>query len=300
MSTTSESSIAYDRLLESPTVIRDAGPPFDDLDADIIIRSSDGVDFLLYGIILAKASKVFKDMFSTPSTSLLSSGLNHHPEDDHKDGRPIIRLTENSHVLDMMFRLFYPVDRPKVTSISDIRLLLQALDKYLVDSLPETVEAILMDAVEREPQTICVIACRYDLTRVANAAAKLTLRDPLLYAGLCPSDDDLAYISAAKYRRILLYHQQCSERAAEAVQSLLWMDGRSIPSAVADGSPSPNGCTCSRGEKWAISSYDRKRGAPNISMYRGKTSLGDGTGRQAALAVRKDGCRLRALRKERP
>ena len=36
---------------EAPA-IRPAGPPFDDATADIVVRSSDGVDFRLYKVIL--------------------------------------------------------------------------------------------------------------------------------------------------------------------------------------------------------------------------------------------------------
>lgn len=264
------SSSGYDDQPDSPTLFHPAGSPFNDVDADLTIRSSDNVEFHVHKVILAKASRTFRDMFALPPPMYSSS---QHPEDDYKDGRLVVHLSENSSVLDMMFRLFYPVDSPKITSIVDIRAVLRALDKYLVDGFPETIENILMGGIEREPQTICVIACRYDLPKVANAAAKLTLRDLILYSGPYPSDEDLSYISAAKYRRLLLYHQQCSERAAAVVQSLLWMDGRSIPSAVEDGSSPPPGCTCSRGEKWAISRYGRKRGSPNgpaptISMYK--------------------------------
>lgn len=40
---------------------------FDDEDANIIVRSSDGVDFRLYKNVLAKASPVFRDMFTATS-----------------------------------------------------------------------------------------------------------------------------------------------------------------------------------------------------------------------------------------
>ncbi|KAI0255963.1 hypothetical protein BJV78DRAFT_1113987, partial [Lactifluus subvellereus] len=40
--------------------------PFDDADADIILRSSDQVNFHVYKVILSVASPFFKDMFSLP------------------------------------------------------------------------------------------------------------------------------------------------------------------------------------------------------------------------------------------
>ncbi|KAF8273062.1 hypothetical protein EI94DRAFT_1564704 [Lactarius quietus] len=42
------------------------GPPFDDADADIILRSSDQVDFHVYRVLLSKSSPFFKSIFSLP------------------------------------------------------------------------------------------------------------------------------------------------------------------------------------------------------------------------------------------
>ncbi|KAI0272559.1 hypothetical protein BC834DRAFT_857294 [Gloeopeniophorella convolvens] len=44
------------------TNVNDFGPPFDDADADIILRSTDNVDFRVYSVILSKASAVFRDL----------------------------------------------------------------------------------------------------------------------------------------------------------------------------------------------------------------------------------------------
>ena len=43
-----------------------AQPPFDKLSADVILRSSDRVDFRVHRTILVEASPVFSDMFSLP------------------------------------------------------------------------------------------------------------------------------------------------------------------------------------------------------------------------------------------
>ena len=71
------------------------GPPFDDDDADIILRSSDQVEFLVYKVILSKASPVFKTMFSLPQ-----------PATDI--ARPIVDLAENSKVLAAVLSAIYP------------------------------------------------------------------------------------------------------------------------------------------------------------------------------------------------
>ena len=44
-----------------------AKAPFDDLQADLILQSSDKVHFRVFKPILSIASPIFKDMFSIPS-----------------------------------------------------------------------------------------------------------------------------------------------------------------------------------------------------------------------------------------
>ena len=74
------------------------GPPFDDTDADIILRSSDRVDFMVYKVILSKASPVFKTLFSLPQP----------PMDTPQGSLPITDLAENSKVLAALLSVIYP------------------------------------------------------------------------------------------------------------------------------------------------------------------------------------------------
>jgi len=47
-------------------LISKAGPPFDRPDADIILRSTDGVEFHTFKSILSLASQFFNDMYEIP------------------------------------------------------------------------------------------------------------------------------------------------------------------------------------------------------------------------------------------
>ena len=47
----------------------DAGSPFNDTQADVIIRSADKVDFYMYSLDLRRASSVFKKMLDLPKMS---------------------------------------------------------------------------------------------------------------------------------------------------------------------------------------------------------------------------------------
>jgi hypothetical protein len=88
-----------DRALQGPA---SAGAPFDDAWADLILRSSDGVPFRVFKIILSLASPIFTDMFSIPP-----------PVSQQSDDQiPMVDLSEHSKVLDVALCHIYPIRSP--------------------------------------------------------------------------------------------------------------------------------------------------------------------------------------------
>lgn len=91
-------------LLRPPTCPRSSRllfepRPLDDIGADTILRSSDGVDFRVYRVVLSLASPIFKDMFR-----LLQPAS--------EPGVPVIPLAESSHTIDSFLRFFHPGGEP--------------------------------------------------------------------------------------------------------------------------------------------------------------------------------------------
>ena len=72
---------------------------FEAPDANIIIRSSDFVDFRVHKPVLAMASPVFKDLLSLPQPSGSES----------VDGLPVVQLSEDSELLNTLVSMLYPV-----------------------------------------------------------------------------------------------------------------------------------------------------------------------------------------------
>ena len=73
--------------------------PFDVPDANLIIRSSDYVDFRVHKPVLAMSSPFFKDLLSLPQ-----------PHDsDTVDGLPMIQFSEDSELLNCLFSMLYPL-----------------------------------------------------------------------------------------------------------------------------------------------------------------------------------------------
>lgn len=72
---------------------------FDVPDANLIIRSSDFVDFRVHKQVLAMASPVFKDLLSLPQP----------PDSESDDGLPVVNLFEDSELLHSLISIIYPV-----------------------------------------------------------------------------------------------------------------------------------------------------------------------------------------------
>jgi hypothetical protein len=72
---------------------------FDVPDANIIIRSSDLVDFRVHKSVLALASPFFRDLLSLPQPS----------DSESVDGLPMVELPEDSELLSCLVSFLYPV-----------------------------------------------------------------------------------------------------------------------------------------------------------------------------------------------
>jgi BTB/POZ domain len=79
-----------------------AEAPFDDPQADLILRSSDEVHFRVLKGTLSIASPIFADMFGVPSP----------PSKKHYDEIQVVSVSEDSTALDVILRHIYPVRSP--------------------------------------------------------------------------------------------------------------------------------------------------------------------------------------------
>jgi hypothetical protein len=82
--------------------------PSDASDANLVIRSSDLVNFKVHKSILAMASPFFKDLLSLPQP----------PDSESVDGLPVVRLSEDSELLSTLVSMLYPL-RPMIPDSYD-------------------------------------------------------------------------------------------------------------------------------------------------------------------------------------
>lgn len=120
---------------------------------------------------------------------------------------PTIPCSEPSSVLDPLLRFLYPVQDPSILSLDQLLPLLAAATKYDLSSLLITLRSILVSPLftQSDPLRVYAIASRFDLEHEAQIASKYTLSTNILDA---PLSDDLKFISAYAYHRLLDLHRR--------------------------------------------------------------------------------------------
>ncbi|KDQ56627.1 hypothetical protein JAAARDRAFT_101434, partial [Jaapia argillacea MUCL 33604] len=196
-----------------------ASSPFDDSDADIILRSSDNVDFRVHKLILKLHSAFFKTMFGLPQPPPVSQVLtldrstSRAIPSDHKDGLPLLRVTETSSCLHKLLRFCYShLDEPELQTLEDIRIVLDAALKYEMDTISKRMRHRLVDIryLKSNPIGVFAIGCHYRLRHEAITAARYTLRYPMLQS----PTKELGFITGLEFFHLLTYHKKCGELAS--------------------------------------------------------------------------------------
>ncbi|KAI0919320.1 hypothetical protein AcV5_002272 [Taiwanofungus camphoratus] len=185
--------------MESSPSTTTASAPFDKPNADVILRSSDNVDFHLHRVVLGLASDFFEDMFSLPHP-LSEKGHDVHPE----TGLPLVHVTEDSRTLDRLMRLCYPVKDPILEDASTVGDVLKAATKYQLEDVIARSRGLLSAFTSKDPLLVYAIACSLQLEPEAAAAARAYVRkDPEIpLDSYIPEMDNM---SAGSYYRLLRF-----------------------------------------------------------------------------------------------
>ena len=181
---------------------------FDAKDADIILLSGEkhnSTEFRVHRCILAAASPFFYDMFTLPQSE---------PLDDSQ--LPVIPVSEPSCTIDTLLRFIYPVQDPHIDSLEQLVPIITAAAKYDLTAVLTSLRTILVSPcfAKAEPLRVYAIASRFDFEEEAKIASKYTLNVNVLDA---PLSDDLKFISAYAYHRLLDLHRR---RVQAALQML--------------------------------------------------------------------------------
>lgn len=200
--------------------------------------------------MVSKASSVFKELLSLPQ-GVYSPGIQASIPDDTRDDLPVIRIPEETErSLILLLGLCYPGYHSDFRNVSDVKAALRIADKFQVHSVWK-VEPPLWRAMEHEPETVFLLACRCSMPDLSKAAAKLTLRQIKSVLDVAVSDAD-----AAAYLRLMRYHAECVRAAVQVTTNFDWINGSRIPCAIGE-TQKTGSCICPRITQWTAGYFNR-------------------------------------------
>ncbi|KAJ6556519.1 hypothetical protein DFH09DRAFT_1491005 [Mycena vulgaris] len=169
--------------------------PFDDPAGDVILRSSDGIDFHVHRLVLSLASPFFKQMFTLP-------------QPNGERGVPAILVSESALVLDRALRFWYP----GAMTLTELAEMLECLLlKYDIQSSIPFAQHQLRGYMEGD----------FDLALEATKSSlRLPMRTFKLGSGRRPH---LKYITGDTYHNLLQYPSDYGEVAKSTSSSLRWL-----------------------------------------------------------------------------
>ncbi|KAG8221056.1 hypothetical protein J3R82DRAFT_2567 [Butyriboletus roseoflavus] len=195
-----------------------AATPFDHSKADVILRSSDNIDFRVFKLFLSLASPFFETLFDIPQPA---------QESDHqeiKDGLVVVPISEDSKTLDALLRFCYPctlADDPKLEVLKDAMDVLEAARKYSLDAIEIKARQAISNPkiLEAEPLRCFAIAHRGRLRAESLLAARYTLMQPLIPSWF----QEIELITAADLLSLLTYHRRCGDAVYALGLDLSWI-----------------------------------------------------------------------------
>ena len=195
-----------------------AAAPFDHSQADIILRSSDNIDFRVFKLFLSLASPFFETLFNIPQPA------DENVDQELKDGLAVIPVTEDSKTLDTLLRFCYPctlADDPDLEVLKDAMDVLEAARKYSLDVIEKKARKAIVHPkiLEAESLRCFAIAHRGRLRKETLLAARYTLTQPLIPSWF----QEIELLSATELLSLLTYHKKCGDAVYALSLDLSWI-----------------------------------------------------------------------------
>jgi len=190
--------------------------------ADVIVQSSDLVNFRVNKVVLSVSSPFFADMFSLPQPS----------DSELIDGLPVIRLSEDAEILNSLLTMLYPV-LPAVPNSYDKALeLLATCQKYDMAGVQSSVRT---EIKSRGPivSTGTMAYRAYAISSNANllpemeTSSRHTLDFPMTFDYL---SDELTLFGDRALGNLIGYRKRCRDGLVSTLQSFL--DSNVAPSNI--------------------------------------------------------------------
>ncbi|KAH9053912.1 hypothetical protein EDB87DRAFT_145811 [Lactarius vividus] len=187
-----------------------ARSPLNVPDANIIIRSSDQVNFRVHKSLLAMSSPFFEDLLSPPQP----------PDGELVDGLPVIQLSEDADLLHSLVSLLYPISPYIPDSYEKAFALLAACQKY--DMVP--IQSYIRAEIKRwpsmpmgaDPFRRYAIASSLGLNPEMESAARLTLGYPMTFESL---GDGLRSFKGQALCDLIRYRKHCRDNLVSCLNT---------------------------------------------------------------------------------
>ncbi|KAG6381731.1 hypothetical protein JVT61DRAFT_335 [Boletus reticuloceps] len=195
-----------------------AATPFDHAKADIILRSSDNINFRVFKLFLSLASPFFETLFDIPQPAEESR------DQEVEDGLVVIPVMEDSKTLDALLRFCYPctlAEDPNIEVLKDAMDILEAARKYSLDAIEKKARQAIANPkiLEAEPLRCFAIAHRGRLQEETLLAARYTLTQPLIPSWF----QEIELLTATDLLSLLTYHKKCGDAVFALKLDLSWV-----------------------------------------------------------------------------
>ncbi|KLO10949.1 hypothetical protein SCHPADRAFT_492703 [Schizopora paradoxa] len=142
-------------------------------DGDVVLVSSDNIQFLVHSVVLREASPVFRDMTTIPGPR----------EAEKQPSDRTIKLDEPAFVMEFLMDAIYPRETfPSVLNYNQAWEIARAADKYDIGRAFTILRSTILHNEELRGQTFRLykLARRYQWTDIIAFSSKASLDKPLL------------------------------------------------------------------------------------------------------------------------
>ncbi|KAI0675756.1 hypothetical protein C8Q78DRAFT_347035 [Trametes maxima] len=188
------------------------GHPFDMSDADLILRSSDGIDFRVSRAVITLASPAF-----------LGRTLASCDEDAENKGVPVHVMAEDSVVVDALLRSCYPTGYQAITDLDLLLDVLTAARKYEIQRTKQLIQSIFPTMVEKDPLRMYFAAARCGWAREARLCAVALLRMHGVTSVYTRYIPEMEQTPNGIYLRLLTFADACSKAASKNHELCVWL-----------------------------------------------------------------------------
>ena len=186
--------------------------------ADLVLRSSDSIDFFITGALVRVVSSVFDEMFPLK-------------EHETKDGWPVICVQESSRTLHPLLRIVYhDMDELDTEDWQLYRDIVLAVRKYKMASIERKLrkQVTASSLILNQSLRIYILATMFGWKEVQKAAVLNMLSQPLSEMAYI---SELSLLTGADLYRLVRFRFDCGDEACKVFEA-----DRSYLSLIANGS----------------------------------------------------------------